>query len=145
MRDPAESESALDEFLRAFEDGTYPKQHWTHRAHVIMAAARLAASDRYAALALVRRQIRAYNEAQGGENTETSGYHETLTVFWLAVIDDFLRALPAGLSRIERVRRAADEFGTQSGLFKGYWSFDITASAEARREWTPPDRIALRW
>ena len=24
-----------------------------------------------------------YNEAVGGKNTETSGYHETITVFWI--------------------------------------------------------------
>lgn len=142
---PLENESTLDAFLRGFEGGSYPKEQWTHRAHVIMAAARLTSLDRYAALPVIREQIKAYNVAQGGQNTETSGYHESLTVFWIAVVADFLRTLPAGLPRLEKVRRAADEFGSRSGMFKDYWSFDVVASVEARREWIPPDRIELPW
>ncbi|WP_394993495.1 hypothetical protein [Emticicia sp.] len=35
------------------------------------------------ALAQMQVGIRTYNEASGGTNTDSSGYHETITVFWI--------------------------------------------------------------
>lgn len=143
MSDPLESEASLDVFLRGFEEGSYPKAEWTHRAHVIMAAAYLSRMSPEQALPVIRERIKAYNLAQGGENTETSGYHESLTVFWIAVVSRFLGGLDAGIVRLEKVRRAADYFGARRDLFKAYWSFDVVTSVEARRGWVPPDSRPL--
>ena len=37
----------------------------------------------------MRDGIRSLNDAHGVANTKTSGYHETLTVFWMIVIKQF--------------------------------------------------------
>ena len=47
----------------------------------------------------MRDGVRRYNVATGGKNTEDSGYHETLTCFWIAVAAAFLAALPGDDSR----------------------------------------------
>ena len=44
------------------------------------------------AVDLLRERISRYNEAVGTANTSTSGYHETLTVFYVKVIDAFVSA-----------------------------------------------------
>ena len=81
---------ALETFLARFETGTLPKSEWTHGAHVAAAASYLHGSNFEAVLPLMRARIRFFNEAVGGENTDTSGYHETLTCFWLLVIAELL-------------------------------------------------------
>ena len=43
-------------------------------------------------LGYMRTRIIAYNIAVGTENTASSGYHETLTIFWVKVLDYFARA-----------------------------------------------------
>lgn len=133
------TEADLDEFLRGFEQGTYPVRQWTHAAHLAMAGGDLTRMSAAEAVPFLRERIAAYNVAQGGQNTETSGYHETLTVFWVKIVAAHLAGLDSSLSRLERVRSTVETFAGQSGLFREYWSFDVVKSREARHGWVPPD------
>jgi hypothetical protein len=135
-----ESEATLDAFLAAFHDGTYPIKQWTHGAHIVMATAVLWTHPMPAALDLTRGAIRKYNEAQGGQNTATSGYHETLTRLWLAAVAAFLASLPPACSRVEGARLAWHEFSSRRMLFKEWYSYDLVTSVQARATWQPPDR-----
>jgi hypothetical protein len=129
------SESALDGFLQAFRDGTLARGEWTHAAHVAVAAAWIY-EEPATALNRLRRDIRRYNEAAGVANTETSGYHETLTRFWVIRIGE---TMERGRDRLEAVREAVARYGPQSGLFRSYYSFDVAGSVAARRAWMEPD------
>jgi hypothetical protein len=136
------SDEALDGFLSGFETGTLPKTEWTHGAHVAVAASYLFDSDFAAVLPLMRERICAYNLAVGTANTETSGYHETLTHFWLAIVSDFLcNRKPA--SCLEAVREAVAAFGEERALHKLYYSGDVVRDTAARRRWREPDLLAL--
>ena len=141
--DPFSSESALTEFLKAFEEGTYPIKQWTHESHIIMAAGYLSQLSEEAATPVIREGIKHFNLSQGGQNTNTSGYHETLTIFWIRIVAAFLETLPETLSRLDKVRACANKFGPLSGLFRDYWSYDLLQSTEARKEWRAPDLKAL--
>ena len=83
--------------------------------------------------------IRAYNESVGGINSDTEGYHETIT-------QASLRA-----ARLSLTKAAADtplhfvlkdlmagEFGKPDWLLT-YWSKPVLFSVAARREWVAPD------
>jgi hypothetical protein len=76
----------------------------------------------------------------GVRNTPDSGYHETLTLFWLGVIEARVRDL-AGSSRRLAALGVVAEYGARRDLFKEYYSFDVVASREARARWVAPDRI----
>ncbi len=132
-----ESEEALTRFLIAFENGTYPAAQWKHAEHLALAACYLYAMPMEAATDRARDRIRAYNEAQGGQNTEDAGYHETLTVFWLTLIDD---ALDRSLPRAAAARAIVERFASRRDIFCEYYSFDVLKSHEARARWIPPDR-----
>lgn len=134
------SESTLDTFLAGFHDGTVPIKEWTHGAHVVMATAVLWTHPMPVALDRTRAAIRKYNEAQGGQNTATSGYHETLTRLWLAAVASYLATLPTGCTRVEAARLAWREFSTTRMLFKEWYSYDLVTSVQARATWQPPDR-----
>ena len=134
-----ETEASLDEFLAAFEQGTYPKEKWTHGAHVVMAASYILTESAEGLIDRTRERIRNYNLCQGGQNTDDSGYHETLTVFWLGVIRQYLDASPKDRPRLHAVRDAFMEFGRRSSLWREYYGFNVIQSGEARRRWLAPD------
>ena len=130
-----DNEESLSAFVAAFEAGTYPVAQFHHAGHLALAACYLRENGA-AATGRIRANIRRYNEAQGGKNTGDAGYHETLTVFWLALV----RAnLPAGVPRLDVVRFIVDTFAPRRDLFRDYYSFDVVKSKEARLSWVSPD------
>ena len=137
LPDFLENDVTLDALLAGFEDGTWPKEQWTHAAHVTMGACYILQGDN--ALERMRTEIPRYNTRQGGANTEDSGYHETLTCFWHDVIRDYIRALPAGLDRLAIARAAVTEFAPKRDMFRQYYDFDVVKSREARAKWIPPN------
>lgn len=129
-------EAELDAFIAGFERGTWPKNQWTHAAHLAVGACYILDGD--SALDRLRTNIPRYNVSQGGENTEDSGYHETLTCFWHNTIRDFIVTLPTGLDRLAIVRAVVTEFAPRRDLFREYYDFDVVNSREARAKWIPP-------
>jgi hypothetical protein len=89
----------------------------------------------------IRQGIRQYNESQGNVNTADSGYHETLTIFWIQTIRAWLAREPAGRARLDVIRGLAENFGPRRDLYKDYYSFDVLRSREARAQWIAPDRV----
>jgi hypothetical protein len=130
-----DSAESFARFLADWETCVLPKAAWTHAAHVAAGAAYVV---RYGpeAFGRMKNGILAFNEAVGTANTETSGYHETLTRMWI----DVLREAVDGASDPWRAAcHAVALYGHRSGLYREYYSFDVVASAEARRTWVAPD------
>jgi hypothetical protein len=134
-----ENDHALDDFFRRWQSGTLPKTCWTHAAHVAVAACLAFDHPPEHAFELTRSGIIHHNESVGTANTETSGYHETLTRFWSGLIGDCVRSgnFP---SRLVAVRHAVTKFGNDRDCFRPFYSFDVVNDPRARREWIPPDR-----
>ena len=80
-----------------------------------------------------------YNQCVGTVNSDHSGYHETITLFWLAVVKARLREVDDAMPRIEAVRIVVTELAPQRDLYREYYSFDVVRSIEARRAWMAPD------
>ena len=131
------TEQELDTLLAAFEAGTLPKERWTHAAHLMVAACYAEAFPEAEALDRMRAGVIHYNESVGTLNTPSSGYHETLTRFWMVLVGRFLAARDGG--RAERVEALVAEYGPRRDVFKEYWSFDLVKSSEARAVWVAPD------
>jgi hypothetical protein len=131
------TEETLARFIRDFEQGTLPRSDWTHAAHLAVAAWYLLALAEPQATEQVRNGIRHYNECAGIPNTTDSGYHETLTRFWLGIVSGFLGRGDRSAGRLQQVRRVVAEFGSQRDLYRKFYSFDVVQSREARREWVP--------
>lgn len=133
------TEESLADFLDRFERGTWPKSEWTHAAHVAVASCYLIEYPDEEAADRMRRGIRYYNRCVGTVNSDHSGYHETISLFWLAVVKSYLCQLPDEAPRIEAVRGVVSELAPQRDLFREYYSFDVVRSVEARRAWILPD------
>jgi hypothetical protein len=136
--------AALQAFIDAWRAGTLPKPQWTHAAHVAVCAYHAWPDTALDVLvAQMRTGIRAYNDAVGTANTDTSGYHETLTRFWCERVQDHL-AQAACADRFQAVRAAVSALGDARSLHADYYDFDVVGSREARVVWVPPRRMTTR-
>lgn len=127
---------------RGLVEHTLPRTAWTHAAHFASALWLLEAQPLDAVRRAMPALIRAYNEAVGKENTDSSGYHETIT-------QASLRAAAAFRERTHTLplyaacnALLASEFGSSSWLLR-YWTRERLFSVEARKEWVAPDVEAL--
>jgi hypothetical protein len=135
----AADEQALEQFIDEWERGTLPKKRWTHGAHVGVAAYFAFEYPADVLVRVMRLGIRHYNLASGGVNTDDHGYHETLTRFWAGEVGEFVRN--GGFSsRLSGVQGTLARFGELRDYFKTFYSFDVVADREARRDWVAPDR-----
>jgi hypothetical protein len=132
----------LSNFLDAFERGNLAKSEWTHAAHVAAAAYYLHNSSVASILPLMRARISAFNLAVGGANTPTSGYHETLTHFWLLIVAEFLRQRRPE-SPLAAARQAVATFGEARTLHALYYSGDVVKDSAARLAWRAPDLLPI--
>jgi len=134
------TEPEIDAFLEAFESGTLPKARWTHAAHIFTGACYVHRLGEPAALERMCHAIPRYNEAVGGKNTETSGYHETVTVFWIKLLHQFRLAQPTDITRGAFATLAVERLAPRRDLFTLFYDFDVVAYTEARRTWIEPNR-----
>ena len=133
------SDAAVEDFFGRWRAGTLPKAAWTHAAHVGMAAYIAFDHGEDEAFALTKEGILHHNQCVGTPNTDTSGYHETLTRFWCATVGDFVRS-GGFASRLEAVRAAVERFGADRDRHTLFYSTDVVGDTKARREWITPDR-----
>src|SRR6185312_16546521 len=87
------SDSEIERIGRGVFERTLPKPEWTHAAHFAAAFWVLTRPDMEATRDMPG-LIRAFNEATGTPNTDTSGYHETITQISLAAARAQLDASP---------------------------------------------------
>lgn len=138
------SDVELERIALGVIDCTLPKPEWTHAAHFAAAIWMLADPSRNA-MAEMPDIIRAYNLATGVENTDSDGYHETITQASLKAARACLMDAEAeeGRPLYETLNHLlASPFGSPSWLLK-YWSQDVLFSVEARRGWVAPNLAAL--
>lgn len=137
------SDADIDRLGRAFADRTLPKAEWTHAAHWA-AALWLLRRGQGDAFADMPPMIRAYNEATGGVNSDTEGYHETITIASLCAARAVLADHPAASLSQALAALLAGPLG-RSDWPLTYWRRETLFTPHARRTWTEPDLSPLPW
>jgi hypothetical protein len=127
--------------VRAFEERTLPKTEWTHAAHLTVGLYYCLHAPFGVAKNLIRDGIYWLNDAHGTPNTESSGYHETLTVFWMTTIEDFLekRGRGGNLADLANELVAACD---DPRLPLKFYSRELLFSPAARARCVEPDLAA---
>ena len=115
-----------------------PKAEWTHEAHLATCAWLILERPDIVPERDLPHLIRAYNESVGGVNSDTEGYHETITQI-------SIRAVRAALARSEG-RGLCDRVNTLLQAEEGrrdwplrFYSPNRLFSREARLGWVEPD------
>jgi hypothetical protein len=130
----------LVDFVADWEEGRLPRSSWTHAAHVAVAAYYAYLLPPAEAFEAMRSGIVRFNACVGIENTDHSGYHETLTRFWTETIRAFVSAgnFPNAYAA---VREAVNEYGNSRDLYRQFYDYDIVSDSNARREWIRPNPV----
>lgn len=133
------SDAEIERIGLGLLDRSLPKREWTHAAHFATALWMLRRRPQMRPEEQLPAIIRAYNEATGGENTDTAGYHETITQASIGAARRFIAAHPADLSLHQLINLLmASPLGEPDWLL-AYWSRERLFSVEARRTWVAPD------
>src|SRR5882757_9068700 len=124
--DPFTSDEEIATIGLGLLDRTLPKTAWTHAAHFAATLWLIRCRPEVEIAREMPGIIRGYNEATGGANTDTSGYHETITQASIRAARAFLIAAPW-----------QPLFVTCNALM--HWTRLRLFSVEARRKWVEPD------
>jgi hypothetical protein len=133
------SDAQLDDFVVRFLNRTLPKSEWTHAAHLSVGAWHVHRYGVEEAVNRLRQGIRALNESHGTANTDSGGYHETITRAYAHLIAEFLGGHSESSTLAQRLRALlASPLAHKDALLE-YYSKDRLMSSAARREWNRPD------
>jgi hypothetical protein len=117
-------------------DYSLPKSEWTHKGHFAFALWCTRNRPDLAGPESFRRIIMKLNEAHGTPNSDSEGYHHTITVASLRAANsmhDRAMSLPDNLALL-----MDSKFGGFDWIFE-YWSKDRLFGVDARRGWVEPD------
>ncbi len=144
MSMPSLSAAALENLAARFASATIPKTEWTHRTHLAVGMWHVRRYGPEEALERLRTGIRRLNDAHGTPNSDTHGYHETVTRAYVLLLADFLAAGPPDTPLAERLQALlASPLAAKDVLFT-YYSRQRLQSAQARARWEEPDLAPLR-
>jgi len=122
---------------------TLPREEWTHEAHLATTTYLLLRHPEIDLDIELPGLIRRYNESVGGVNSDTEGYHETITRAFLHGVRLFL----SEADRSEPVHSLVNELllspmGRRDWPLR-FYSRERLLSSEARRAFIGPDLAAF--
>lgn len=132
------SPEQIESLIERFEALKLPKVEWTHEAHLVVAIWYCSKFPFEEAVSLVRKYITRHNEAVCTPNSDTEGYHETITKFWLLIASDFLKNRDDE-SIEERCNAFIQADCGKSSFPLEFYSEERLFSVEARHNWMDPD------
>jgi hypothetical protein len=120
-----------------------PRREWTHEAHLATTTYLLLKRPEIDVDAQLAGLIRRYNESVGGVNSDSEGYHETITRVFLHGV----RLLIAEVDRSEPLHELVNQL-LMSPMGRRDWplrfySPGLLFSVEARRHFVPPNLAPL--
>jgi hypothetical protein len=136
-------DDAIRRVGEAFLACTLPKPEWTHEAHI--ATTSWLILERAADILPERDLpdlIRRYNVSTGGVNSDTEGYHETITQLFIRTLRLSLAKM-AGRGLAERVNAVLLAPEGRRDWPLRFYSRERLFSKAARLGWVEPDLAAL--
>jgi len=122
---------------------TLPRPEWTHEAHLATTTYLLTRRPDIDVDRQLPGFIRAYNESVGGVNSDSEGYHETITRVFLHGVRLFLAEADLEQPLHELVNALLlSPMGRRDWPLR-FYSPERLFSVEARHNFIPPDLAAL--
>jgi hypothetical protein len=133
-------DDAIRDVGERFLSRTLPRAEWTHEAHISTTCWLILERPDIAPERDLPDLIRRYNESVGGVNSDTEGYHETITQL-------FIRTLRATLAKSEgqglaaRVNAVLASPEGRRDWPLHFYSRERLFSRDARLGWVEPDLV----
>jgi hypothetical protein len=132
----------LDDLVARFQSRTLPKSEWTHEAHLAVGTWHVHRLGPDEALLRLRSGIRLLNDSHGTPNTDSSGYHETITRAYVILLAAFIAERDGRPAAYCAQALLASPLAVRDALLT-YYSKDLLMSVQARLEWVEPDQCPL--
>ena len=137
------SDAEIEHLAEGLIARSLAKEEWTHEAHLGATTYLLLKRPDIDLDAELPGLIRRFNESVGGVNTDTEGYHETITRAYLRGIRLFLEEADPDEPLHELVNQLLlSPMGRRDWPLR-FWSKERLMSIEARRHYVEPDRAAM--
>ncbi len=133
MKRHYESEDEITNIVRGFESCRTGKDDFPHRDHLALAVWYLRGSDLIAATDSMRNSLHRFLDHHGCREN----YHETMTIFWIRVVQEVLESLDEQ-SLLQQANAVAEHLN-DSRVVYDYYSKKLLGSEAARRNWVEPD------
>ena len=137
------AEHETTRIIAGFEDHSLPSEKFTHFAHLVVGLHSVMRYGLEASIPAMRDGIKTFNVAKGGQNTDSAGYHETITLFMLHALDAFWRQQETAVSFPQLLERLQNSALMDRQLMLAFYSQALLFSTEARLDWVEPDRLPL--
>ena len=119
------------------------REEWTHEAHLAACCWIVLERPDIAPERDLPDIIRRFNLSVGGVNSDSEGYHETITQVYICGVRGFLARIDPGLPLVEKVKGL---LGSEEGLRDWplrFYSPELLFSVAGRLEWVEPDLAAF--
>lgn len=120
-----------------------PRTEWTHEAHIAACLWLIAERPEIDPAQAMPSIIRRHNDSVGTPNTDTSGFHATITQCYVASITAFLRSCDPALDLVDKVNAVLEAPEGARDWPLRFYSRDRLFSVPARRHVVAPDLAAL--
>ncbi len=118
---------------------TLPREDWTHEAHLAACAWMVRDRPDIAPEREMRGIISRYNESVGGVNSDTEGYHETITQVFIKAVRDHLGEVGRAIPLADAVNALLlSDRGRREWPLR-FYSRERLFSVPARRAFVAPD------
>lgn len=136
-----QSDDEIEAVVRGFEDCTLPDAQFKHAEHLTVALSYLQALRLTVPQATERMREALYRflDHHAGER---QAYHETMTIFWVKLVNSFLEKTDGARPLKETANELIKTFGN-SNLIYDYYSREHLLTKEAKKAWVEPDIKAL--
>ncbi len=135
--DKYQTEDEIEALVTAFNNCTLSRSEWNHAAHLTVALWYLIRYEKQEAIEQICNRIKRYNAAMGIKTTKNSGYHETMTLFWVWMVHHYL-SLSVQNSILQLANGLLDTCNNKY-LPLQYYTQDLLMSWKARNNWVEPN------
>ena len=132
------NDTEVADLVRAFETASIPAAEFTHAAHIAVAVSYLARYLPDEAFHRMRENVRTFAAHHGA----TGLYHETLTTFWMRLLEHVLANEDPNVPLWQRINKIVAVWTTRRPI-DAHYAPETINSAQARAEWVAPDRLPL--
>lgn len=131
------SEAEIEQVARGFESCITGKDNFSHQDHLAVAVWYLRQDERQA-LNLMRASLHRFLDHYECR----ANYHETLTRFWILLVQRTLAAVAPNLPILEATNAVVNQLKDSRIVFE-YYSKELVESPAARERWVEPDLQSL--
>ncbi len=121
-----------------FENGLLAPQDWCHCTRLTVTYWYLLHLDEAVAAERMITGLRRYTRRHALKIAVRDGYHETLTLFWLAIARTF-RSQHGDEDDLTQLNRFVSHYGQREMAFLEFYSRERISSWTARYRWVEPD------